>query len=707
VNLSHAHETADYRGVAVFLAARQVPETPWYVVAKIDVAEAMAPAHRDAWHIAAFTALLIVGVFLGAFALVRAREIRLLLRVLVAEREQKKLAERLAILSRYANDLIVLAKADGTIVEVNERALQVYGYAAHEMQGMNLHTLRSTEEGAQYDDDIAELKARGSHVYETAHRRKDGSIVPVEVSGQWLSVDGEYLVVGVIRDITERKASEDALRLRVAALEAAANAIVITDRGGRIEWANRAVTELNGFTLEETIGRTLTEIVVRNAQNASAREGIAEAVRAGQLWRGEIVNEGPDGAPRTFDMTVTPLHGPGGAVTHFIAIKNDVTERRHLEAQLQQSQRLEAIGTLAGGIAHDLNNILAPIILVGGMLQDRIDANDRELLSMAVDSAQRGAQVVKQLLQFSRGYVGERLVLGLRPLVKEMQVIIRETFPRNIEVRSEIADSLWPVSANPAQIHQVLLNLCVNARDAMERGGVLTIAATNVDLLAADECLPRDRKPGPYVRIEVADTGSGIPAEVRPRIFDPFFTTKPVGKGTGLGLSTVLGIVKSHGGFLAVESTVQAGSVFRVYLPATTIESPDAGTAPTATRAASNDTVLVVDDEPIMQRSLELGLRGAHFSVLTATDAVEALKVYLQRRSEISIVVTDIMMPGLGGVGLIRALRELSPELRVIALSGFSDEAQERELQAMHVPILAKPIDLEALVSSLQPVAAR
>ena len=430
-----------------------------------------------------------------------------------------------------------------------------------------------------------------------------------------------------------------------------------------------------------------------------------ETLLRGSVWRGEIVNRRKDGALRTEEMTITSVRDENGKTSHFIAIKQDITDHKTMEAHFLQSQRMEAVGALASGVAHDLNNILSPIMMVTGILKETIsDPAERELLDMSLLSARRGADIVKQLLTFSRGQEGERAILQPRHLIGEIVKMMRETFPRDIDLKQQISAGLWPLVADPTQLHQVLLNLCVNARDAMPDGGLLRVGAFNVTLTEGDPKLPPSVQPGPFVAIEVSDNGHGIPPEIRRRVFDPFFTTKPIGKGTGLGLLTVLGIVRSHGGFVDVDSTPNVGSTFQAYFPAMPESTATTALPPVKTPAplARGQTILVVDDERSVRDLVRAGLEQAHFRVLTATHGEDALAQYLKQRTAISLVVTDVMMPVMNGLVLIRALRAIDPTLKIIATSGLSELPQRLELAALGVPdVLVKPYEHASLLEAV------
>jgi PAS domain S-box-containing protein len=402
----------------------------------------------------------------------------------------------------------------------------------------------------------------------------------------------------------------------------------------------------------------------------------------------------PDGAVRWIRHRTFAARDEAGGVRRLIAVAEDTTEQKKLEEQFLRSQRMEAIGTLASGVAHDLNNILSPVLMTAELLTTRTpEGRDRELLAMMTRGAQRAAETVKQLLMFSRGVEGKRGLVQVRHLLKEMAGIMRETFPREITIVENPASDLWPVVADATQLHQVLMNLCVNARDAMANGGTLTVGAANVQLTPDDMHVHIDARPCRYTVLSVADTGHGIPPEILNRIFDPFFTTKELGKGSGLGLSTVAGIMRNHGGFVTVYSEPRRGTLFRAYLPAAG-ESALSATMQTPPPAplGRGELILVVDDEVAILEATREVLEQHQYRVVTASDGREAMNVFLQERDQVRLVVTDIMMPVMSGIALVRALRALDPNLKIIAASGLDDEAKRTELATLGVAdILIKP----------------
>jgi len=385
------------------------------------------------------------------------------------------------------------------------------------------------------------------------------------------------------------------------------------------------------------------------------------------------------------------------------SVISDITEHKQMEEKVLRTQRMECMGTLASGVAHDLNNILTPVILSTNILRDADDPKTREsLLATIEECAQRGADVVNQVLTFARGATGERAPLKLDGIIQEMEKIIRVTFPKDIVITTSVPAELWPVKADPAQIHQVLLNLCINARDAMSNGGTLLISAENRTIDAAFSSLVPDAKAGDYAVLSVADHGTGIPREIINKVFDPFFTTKEVGKGTGLGLSTVLGIIRSHGGFITVESEEGRGTTFKSFLPREMKQAASDRLIDMEIPKGDGETILVVDDELFITNVTSIVLARNGYKVLTAANGIDALALYEAHADEIKVILTDVMMPGMDGVSLSRALKEIDHEVKIVACTGYAAETREEELRALGVNvILTKPYDAKKLVASV------
>jgi len=393
-----------------------------------------------------------------------------------------------------------------------------------------------------------------------------------------------------------------------------------------------------------------------------------------------------------------------------LAIDTDITEKKQMEALFLRNQRLESIGQLAGGIAHDLNNILAPILLGAQMLRQNVNEPDSPFILATIETnAQRGAEIVKQVVAFARGADGQRVLLQARYVIAEICGIIRETFPRSITLKTEQQQDLWTILGDATQLHQILLNLAVNARDAMPHGGTLTVAAENLLLDEDEASLRPGLEPGPHVLFRISDTGTGISPEIADKIFDPFFTNKGPDKGSGLGLSTVMGIVKSHRGHVEFDSKVGAGTEFRVYLPAEP-GLPRLAPAKQAPMDAlpprgGGELILIVDDEEAVRSVTKRILESNGYRTLIATQGTEAVACYVEKRYEISVVLTDLHMPDMGGVEAIAVLRQINPTVKVIVVTGAGSAlgaptATEMGVQAY----IKKPFDVAHLLVTLHNV---
>jgi two-component system, cell cycle sensor histidine kinase and response regulator CckA len=506
-------------------------------------------------------------------------------------------------------------------------------------------------------------------------------------------------------DINEHKLAEEKIRQQAALLDVTTDAIFVRDLEHRILFWNKGAENLYGWLSQEACGEDASKFLYKETPSEE-QTAFVSVTRKGK-WQGEVTKFTKNNQEILVESRWTLVCDRNGKPNSILTVDTDISEKKLLESQLFRAQRLESIGTLASGIAHDLNNILTPILAVAQLLPLKypdIYEQDMHLLDILEDSAKRGADLVKQVLSFARGVEGKRITLQLRHLIKEVITILKETFPKSVEVYTDIQQDLWMVSGDSTQLHQVLMNLCVNARDAMPNGGTLSISAEN---LFVDENYARmhlEAKTGPYTVITVSDTGVGISSEVIDRIFEPFFTTKEQGKGTGLGLSTVIGIVKSHGGFVNVYSEVGCGTRFKVYFPA--VEEMETEMAPEVEVLTGNgELILVVDDEPSIQEITKASLEAYNYNILTANDGVEAIALYAQYKDKIRVVLMDMMLPLLDGLTAIRTIQKINPQVKVIATSGLmsSNKLAAATGNGVH-KFLPKPYTVKELLHTLQTV---
>jgi PAS domain S-box-containing protein len=502
----------------------------------------------------------------------------------------------------------------------------------------------------------------------------------------------------------ERQETDARVREQAALLDKARDAILVRDLDHRILYWNHSAERLYGWSAAEALGRTARELIYRSTGPLDA--AFKKVMACGE-WVGEMEQVTKEGKPLTVEGHWSLVRDELGNPQSVLAINTDVTERKKIEAQYLRSQRMESIGTLAGGIAHDLNNVLAPIMMSIELLKiQEKDAKRLSILTTIEGSAKRGADMVQQVLSFARGVEGQQLEVQVGHLLKEIQKIVQDTFLKNIEVHSNIPSNLWLVHGDPTQLHQVLLNLCVNARDAMPNGGTLSLAASNIILDEHYAGMNIEANPGPHVRIVVEDSGTGMSPEVIERIFEPFFTTKELGKGTGLGLSTTIAIIKSHGGFVRVYSEVGMGSRFHIYLPAHTESGATVvDFAPIELPRGNNELVLVIDDEAAVRQITRQTLETFGYRVVLASDGVEATSIYAARKQEISVVLTDMMMPLMDGPTTIQVLLRLNPQARIIAASGLNANGMVAKAVSAGVKFfIPKPYTAETLLKTLREV---
>ncbi|HEX7706549.1 MAG TPA: PAS domain S-box protein [Thermoanaerobaculia bacterium] len=505
----------------------------------------------------------------------------------------------------------------------------------------------------------------------------------------------------------ERQQADAQIREQASMLDAATDAIFVRDIDHRITYWNRSAERLYGWTAAEAMGHFAFELL--HYGDPEAFQTASRAVIETGQWSGELKKRSKAGAQLSVESRWTLLRDDLGRPGSILAINTDVTERRKLETQFLRAQRIESIGTLAGGIAHDLNNLLAPIVM-GVSILKRFEEREKMLaiIGNIERSAKRGTDLVKQVLSFGRGVEGSRVPVRLESVISEIESIVTSTFPKNITLEQIVAEDLRLIVGDATQLNQVLLNLCVNARDAMPDGGRLTLSARNVEIDEQYVIMNKGKaSAGCYVLLEVADDGHGMSREVMDRAFDPFFSTKEAGKGTGLGLSTVNGIVRSHGGFVNVHSEAGMGSVFRVYLPAEE-SSPAAGIATAATETivhGKGELILIVDDEPSILSVTSQTLETFGYRTMVAEDGAEAIGLYAMRRDEIDLVITDMMMPVMDGPALVAALYRINPDVMIIGASGLG--TTENVARARHSGVtnfLAKPFSADVMLTMIRAV---
>ncbi|MDZ8083651.1 MAG: PAS domain S-box protein [Nostoc sp. SerVER01] len=536
----------------------------------------------------------------------------------------------------------------------------------------------------------------------------DGSIHWLNCTSQvYYNEIGEPIrLIGTNRDITDRKLNEQKISEQAALLDIATDAILVRDFQSQILFWNKGAERLYGWLSTEVVGKDSREILFQAETQPQLEVPLKSVIETGS-WQGELNKITKSGKKIVVESRWTLMQDANGKPKSILCVDTDITEKKQLQEQFFRTQRLESIGTLAGGIAHDLNNILTPILAASQLLQDKFFQDEehcQQLMAFVESNAKRGATLVKQVLSFARGFKGERTIIQVEYLISEIIQIAKQTFPKSIEFSTAIAEDIWAVSGDTTQLHQVLMNLIVNARDAISDGGNIQISAINQFIDEAYTKMNIDAKVGNYIVITVADNGMGIPSEILDKIFEPFFTTKGVNTGTGLGLSTALGIIKSHGGFIKVSSRVGKGSKFKVFLPAVkatqllNVENSEA-------HQGEGELILVVDDEAQIRDIAKIILENHNYQILAASNGIEAIALYAQYKQQIKAVLMDIMMPEMDGITAIRTLQKMNKQVKVIASSGLNSmevftEALDANIQA----VLSKPYTAKELLKILHQV---
>ncbi|MEX1021082.1 MAG: PAS domain S-box protein [Litorilinea sp.] len=601
------------------------------------------------------------------------------------------------------NPMWVFDQETWQFLAVNQAAITHYGYSEAEFLNM---TLRDIREPAREPELVQTMtySPSGEFTGLTQHCKRDGSLIDVQLRTNRLLFNGKVARLVLINDVTAQLEAETRIREQAELLDKARDAILVRDLDYRITYWNRSASELYGWSVEEALGQSVIDLIYRDT---AQMEEATQAVLTTGEWIGELTQVNRRGEEMLIEGRWTLVRDKEGNPQAILTINADITERKRLEAQFMRAQRMESIGTLAGGIAHDLNNVLTPILLSVSLLKQRHNLKDDiRLLDMIENNAKRSADMVRQVLLFARGTEGQRISVNIGQTLREVVTLIRDTFEKNIRISSQAQDDLWPILGDPTQIHQLVMNLAVNARDAMPYGGLLEFSADNMSLDGQYVSMNPQARVGRYTRITVSDTGTGIPAPIRERIFEPFFTTKDVGAGTGLGLSTVQAIAKSHGGFVNLYSEEGRGTTFRIYLPAQE-ESSEAAPVTENVRLPRGDgqLILVVDDEDSVRSITRQTLEAYGYRALVAEDGADALAIYAQRAHEIDLVLTDMMMPIMDGYATIQALYRINSQVRIIAASGLAANGMIAKAATAGVRhFLQKPYTSQALLQKVNAI---
>jgi two-component system, NtrC family, sensor kinase len=614
-----------------------------------------------------------------------------------AQDAHDKTRRQLQLILDAAGEGIYGVDLQGRVTFINPAAAQMLGRSEQELLGREHHSLvhgSGACSGLAVSSGDPLVGDGQSHQGGGVFWRNDGTSFPIEYVSTPIREDG--LLVGavvVVKDITERTRTEEQLLKLSQAVVQSPVAIIITDPDGKIEYVNPKFTEMSGYDLHEVVGRN-PRLLKSGRTPDEVYKKLWQTISSGQVWSGEIYNREKSGGTYWQHATISPIRNGAGSISHFMAFAEDMTERKRLEAQLRHAQKMEAVGQLAGGVAHDFNNILTVIMGFGELLQVGLQPGDPKLsqMSQILNAADRATHLTKSLLAFSRKQVMLLQQVELNELAQRHSRFLTRIIGEDVTLRTELSKERLPVMADSGQIEQVLMNLATNARDAMPCGGVLSIK-TDAVLLGPEFYQQHGYGgAGHYARITVADDGIGMDAEIQDKIFEPFFTTKSPGRGTGLGLSIVYGIVQQHGGYITIASQLGFGTTFTIYLPLVDAQQESARATPTLMPRGGKETILVVEDDGAVRSLMHSVLTRFGYSVLLAESGEEALALFDSEGDAVGLALLDVILPNMNGQEVCQALRQRSPLLKVLFLSGYATEViHDRGIRMQGVDILPKP----------------
>ena len=631
----------------------------------------------------------------------------------VVRRERRMAEEALSATEARFHSLVehslvgIFMLQDDIFIYVNPKLGEIFGYLPEE-----LIESRSMLELVVADDQIRVLTqflrplmdGSDSLHFFFRGRRRDGALIDLEVNGTRTRINGSPAVIGTLLDITERKRTEAELSKLWRAVEQSPVSVVITDLVGRIEYVNPKFIEVSGYSEAELIGRT-PSLVKSGQMDRKFYQELWETITSGREWHGELHNKKKNGELYWESGSISAIKNPEGQITHFVGVKEDVTERKLAIDQLRQVQKMEAVGQLAGGIAHDFNNLLTVINGYSTLLIRSLEPGSQKHkeAEQILRAGERAADLTRQLLSFSRRQILEPRVLDINKQVKSVQKMLERLIGEHLTLATELSADAGFIKIDPGQLEQIIMNLIVNARDASETGGVITVATVNCDLDEGFSNLHPGSSPGSYVKLSVRDQGEGMTEEVKQRLFEPFFTTKEMGRGTGLGLATVYGIVKQSGGYIEVISEPGKGACFDIYLPRAfkLVESRQKQSV--EDEIDTSHTILVVEDEPGVLNLVVHTLRMRGFTVYETTEPELGITLFEQHAQEIDMLLTDVVMPFMSGPALAELLTGKKPELKVLFMSGHTENrANLEKILEKGIHFLPKPFASDALIRKVR-----
>jgi two-component system, cell cycle sensor histidine kinase and response regulator CckA len=596
---------------------------------------------------------------------------------------------------------------DDVLCYANPKFGQIFGYPPEDLieQKSMLDLVTPGNRDAMVARFLRPLKenSESRHFFFTG-QRSDGSAIELEMTGTPTQQDGSPAIIGTVLDITERKRAEAELNKLWHAVEQSPVSVLITDVNGTIEYVNPKVVEVSGYSVDELLGQK-PSILKSGEMDREFYQDLWTTISSGREWHGDIRNKKKSGELFWESGSISAVRDPEGRITHYVAVKEDVTERKRAIDQLRQVQKMEAVGQLAGGIAHDFNNLLTVINGYSTLLTRGLESGSpmRKEAEQILRAGERAADLTRQLLSFSRRQIMEAKVLNPNSHVRSVEKMLRRLIGEHIELVTTLPTDVGFIKIDPGQFEQIIMNLVVNARDASEAGGSITVETGNCDLDEEFVQFHPGAVPGNFVRLTVTDQGVGMDDEVKRRLFEPFFTTKEMGRGTGLGLATVYGIVKQSGGYIEVISEPDQGARFNIFLPRV-FQQAEATKRPSFDEPMDGShTILVVEDEPGVLNLVVHTLRKRGFNVMETTDPEHAVTLFEEHQGEIDLLLTDVVMPFMSGPTLAEILTRKNPQLKVLFMSGHTENrASLEKILEQGVHFLPKPFTSDALARKVR-----
>jgi len=628
----------------------------------------------------------------------------------IAERKQAEEALRHSeekyrnVVERASDGIIVIQ--DGLLAYVNSRVADMAKCSVHEMIGSSFSRFIYPSEVQRVVSIYQRRmkKANGPSTYETVLMDTTGDPIDVELNAGVITFEGKQADLVFVRDITPRKKYETDRARLVLAIEQTADAVIITDTKGTILYVNPAFERITGYDRSEVLGKD-PSVLKSNEQDPQAFRDMWSALETGKMWRGRLQNKKRDESIVTCDIIITPTRDDNNAIIGFVSVMRDVTRELQIEEQYLQAQKMESIGRLAGGIAHDFNNIMTAILGFGTMILDQVGDNHnlRHAVEQIVSAGERATNLTRQLLTFSRKQITEVRTLDVNAVIIEMYQLLRRALGEDVELITELEDDVGSIRADAGLIQQVVMNLAINAKDAMPRGGTLTIRTKSA---AINEAFCREHaqlNPGRYILLSIRDTGFGMSKDVIEHVFEPFYTTKPKGKGTGLGLATVYGVVQQCNGHIEIESEAGQGTTIKIWLPVISAEDDTLPVELEERVDRGNETLLVVEDEELVRDLTLRILRSLGYQVLEACNGLEGLEIYRKSEKPIDLVLTDVVMPRMGGPEMVENLMKENADIKVLYTSGFTEIAVvEQGKPIAENRLIQKPYSRELLAEKIR-----